>query len=765
MFFGEVLFTLRQPSGPPMQQDREVMGIVSLDHQTSSLDRWTRAADTPALEDTDALSLGQVLETIRRNLGLILGLTALFLIGALLVNGILPKTYESTTRVLIDPRGLQVVDRNVVPGPSDNELNMTLLESEMGIIESDPVLSRVIKELKLTEDPEFNGTETGPLSFISNFIGAIKSIFSSNDGDAANSDSQELVTLKNLRDAIEVDRKSKSFVVDVMARSREPEKAQRIADTLAAQYIQDRVQSRFGTTDKASKALTARLEELRQRLEQSESAVERYKKDNDIVGASGQLVNEQQLAELNTQLGAARTETARARAILDQVQRLRRSGGGAEAAIEALQSPTILALKTRITDIRQREAALSVSLMPSHPRMREIRNERRLAQNQLNRELTQVARSARLNLERTVANERTLANGLRRLKAITSNTNEKSVKLRELERKAEANRSVYNAFLTRSRELSEQKTVDTSIAEIISPAVPSRTPTRSLTIMAMLATLAGLGAGLGLAFVREAVDPNLRTPNQIKSLAGLKRVTTVPKLTDSILPRNGIFGRLRQNIVIRQQANSQLPAFFQTTPDAPASKAIAELATDINAELAGDPNPSVLFTAVDHNAAKSTVALNVALAAAGEDRRVLLIDADFDRKNITKKVGAEKAPGLLNIMDGNARIAATILKDTPFPTISILPAGTRTGIIGDEQDHPGSVQQRILHMTRNFDLVIIDSGLLRNARRFEAWGNAANAFYVVVREGLTMKDELQTTLKALPRPLQKSFQAVFVTDS
>ena len=693
------------------------MSIVSLEPKNSRVDRWTRAADLPQLNTSDELSAGEVVETIRRNAGLILGITAAFLLGALLLNSILPQSFQAQTRILIDPRGLQVVDKNVAPGPGGNDLNQTLVESEMQIIKSDAVLGQVVKKLDLTWDAEFNGNETGILAPLADFIrGKLPKPVSA--------DEREAHTMGNLRAAIEVDRATNSFIVDVYATSREPAKAQLIANSIASEYIAERVKSRSSKAARGSLELSASLVQLRRRLEASEQAVEEYKKENDIVDAAGQLVNEQQLAELNTQLGAARGESTRARARLEQIKRLRQNGIGAESTLGAVQSPIVANLRGRLADIRRREAALSISLLPSHPRMREIRNERRSATRQLSEELNRIAVTARLDAERAEANVKTLTANLKKQKSIAAATNRKSIKLRELEREAEANRSVYNSFLTRSRELSEQTRVDSSVAEVISPAARPDRPERSKPILLLLSTLAGLATGLGVAFLADATDRHLRTARQLSALTGIKRVFEVPKLTDSVLPKKGLFGGMRQRRAIRKQTAPLLPAFYETSPDAPASQAMAAIAADLRSQLAGDPNPSVLLTAVEHDEAKSTVALNIALAAADAGNSVLLIDADFDRKCISRCVDAIKRPGLLNVLDGSARLAGTIMTDTEFP-FAVLPVGNRR-IRTRQTGESRAVTRRILDMTNNFDLVIIDDGLLRNKQSVATWSSVAN---------------------------------------
>src|SRR5690606_37675612 len=113
-------------------------------------------------------------------------------------------------------------------------------------------------------------------------------------------------------------------------------------------------------------------------------------------------------------------------------------------------------------------------LLPSHPSMQQVRQEVATAERQIKEELKRIEQTARLNLERATGNERRLEAQLQNLKKVSSETNNRLVRLRELEREAEAHRSVYSAFLLRSRELAEQQRVDSSMVTVISPAVPPR---------------------------------------------------------------------------------------------------------------------------------------------------------------------------------------------------------------------------------------------------------------------------------------------------
>jgi G-rich domain on putative tyrosine kinase len=111
-------------------------------------------------------------------------------------------------------------------------------------------------------------------------------------------------------------------------------------------------------------------------------------------------------------------------------------------------------------------------------------------------------------MQRAQANEASLAASLERLKDELEGTNSASVNLRELERDVQASRSVYEAFLVRTREVSEQERLDTTnIRVIAAPDLPENRsfPPRTLILLAAGAMLGGM-LGVALAFFGEWRD-------------------------------------------------------------------------------------------------------------------------------------------------------------------------------------------------------------------------------------------------------------------
>ena len=283
-----------------------------------------------------------------------------------------------------------------------------------------------------------------------------------------------------------------------------------------------------------SQSLSARLNELKDRVREAEDRVETFKARYNILGASGQLVNEQQLSELNKQLGAARARTAAAKARLDQVERLQLSKDEIGSFPEAVQSQTITALRSQYAEVMRREAEQMTSLGERHPAVIEIQAEAARLRKMIDDEVHRIALAARSEYESARANEAALAANLETLKDNAVTTNEAMVTLRELERDVQASRAVYEAFLVRARETGEQERLDTKNIRVISRADPPQR--RSFPPSNML-----LAVGAAPPRRRRRDRYRHHAGHKRRSLASCRREQRRPPQIGSGLPRT--FGR------------------------------------------------------------------------------------------------------------------------------------------------------------------------------------------------------------------------------
>ena len=420
---------------------------------------------------------------------------------ALVADFVITPRYRAVSQILIGPADLRVVEKAMMPAAQTADANVIQVESETRILTSDKVLRRVVDSEQLTSDPEFAPRSRSLMTTLREAVGL---------GSTAKPGDAELAALRQLQKNVTAKRSERTYVVDLMVDTADPQKSARVANAIAQAYLDEQTAARAETARRVTDSLSSRLSELRERVRDAEELVERYKREHNIVGASGRLVDEQQLTELNNQLGMAKARTAEAKSRYEQLQRQQRGGADPGATAEAVASNTIGRLREQYATVARQEANLAAELGPRHPWVIDARAQVRNAQQLITEELTRVAEANRNDYERALANENSLASSLDALKRKAMDTSLAFVKLRELERESEASRAVYESFLGRAREMREQERLDTANVRVLSDAQPPQDrawPPRRL-IMLLGALMAGALGGIGLAYVVELVRGN-----------------------------------------------------------------------------------------------------------------------------------------------------------------------------------------------------------------------------------------------------------------
>ena len=567
------------------------------------------------------------------------GLAALFVI-------LVPHKYTATTQILIDPTDLRAVQNDIAPTIPQSDAAVLQVESQARVIASDNVLRRVVASEGLDHDPEF-------------MRGALAQQFG------------PLAALNELQKHVQVKRSERTYVVDVSVTSEDPAKAARIANAIAQTYLTEQTEVRSNAARQISQSLTGRLKELQARVRDAEQKVEAYKASHNIVGANGELVNEQQLSNLNSQLSASRARVSEAKARLDQVESVLHSKTPIGAFPEAVQSQTISMLRSQYAEIMRRDAEQKSSLGERHPAVIEIEAQGARLQKLIEDEVNRIAQSDRAEYERAKADEDMLSRQVDALKNTAVSTNESLVGLRELDREVQASRAVYESFLVRSRETGEQEQVDTKNIRIISKAdrpIYRSSPPPSL-IVGLAAMLLGFASGVGIVIVQgsaeEAAPRAARTPAKTPTSFG-RLGAFAKKLWEAPEPPPAI-------AVLATLPNVDI-AFGLDAVEDPHSRFAREIQKVYEAVRASHKkrgNPSVLVVAADDEDDTASVALMLAAAAAAT-QRVLLIDTDLKRRTLSAINVDESEAGLVDVAVGRRELSEVIVRDHDT-NVNLLP--------------------------------------------------------------------------------------------
>jgi polysaccharide biosynthesis transport protein len=721
----------------PMLHDRNA-GITGPLIQYSS-------GSTPSRPDdarVDLKELARIVKSQHRSILLTAAVPVVITLAYILMA---TPLYTAYTQILMDPRDRRIVSNEVNPEVLAADGGVAVVESQLLVITSDIVLQRVIARERLDVDPEFGGISNDFLSVFSRRILTAIGMAP----DATDGADPRLKALRQIKRKISVKRSEKAFVADVFVTSESKDKSVRIADAIARSYLDDQAEARSAASHRASSELSARLETLRNRVREAEDRVVEYKKQHHIISAGGLLVNEQQLSEMNIQLNAARTRIAEARSRFEQIQRAKQAGVDPGAIPEAVQSQTIGLLRGQYAEVIRQRADLTGRLGPRHPDVLTLNAQIRDLQGLVDKELTRIATAAQSEVARAEASERAIKAGLENLKAEAISTSQASVQLRELERESEASRGIYQAFLVRARETGEQQSIDSTNARVISQASPPRDkswPPRGILLMGAL--VAGLGIGTGIGLMRDYLDETVNTRRQLEGLIPVPVLAVLPQLSPEANHGPGLLRLLNGHDL--NPAKRKNGGEFARGADGPLDQLTSSIRTLLSAIYRSNkflPGRTILISSSEAAEGKTTVALNVALEAAGNGGRVLLVDADFNGHTLSKNPAARARAGLFDLLEGRVKLSSAVLSQSETG-LQFLALGNATRA-ESYQPMPETIAQKLVEPARNFDLIVIDCGSVLTDGYVRPFADAADDILFVVRAGTTRKDNILSAFAAL----------------
>ncbi|MBR0893692.1 hypothetical protein JQ616_01930 [Bradyrhizobium tropiciagri] len=641
-----------------------------------------------------------------------------------------PK-YTAGAQLYVDPRELQLVERELTPRAQDVSGLSMVVESQSRLITSNNVLLQVIRDTNLVRDPEFGGGAASK-----GLLASLLGLFGIEPRTTAEQQQQiEMNTLDTLNRHINVKKTDRTFIVDIDVWSHDPVKAAMLSNAIAKAYLTESKRSQADAARRATRDLSGRLKELQQRLRNSEEALATYKAQNNFVGSQDNLLTDQQLSGGNQRLAAARAQTLDAQASYDQIEATRRGTADPGAIPEAVQSPTIANLRSQYADAKKRLAEMQGELGPRHPDLRKVEQQVEDLRRTIKEEVDRVALAAKNNLTRARDYEASLNKALDVQKRQSVQMSQASVRLRELEREVDASRDVYQSFLKRSRETEEQESLNTSSARVIGDAtIPQqRTFPPAMSLLAMigfmfggLAAAAWIVAARQLAPGADPIRPKLQpkqdpAPERQPLIAKVKPPVSTPPVPvqpaagsiDTPVIEKPLIAELQESDVMRTlggilSGDSLVDVTRFGWPTLRTSSALGPFSNtmrQIHAALATRMAPSsvpvlaVIGTADDSD--RSVVALNIALVAARDGARVLLIDADAAVHALTDRVGhpVQGKPSRLDWLTIGSKASRAV---NTANGIAILPAieGNSTAAI-----------RKAIAQTRSaggHDLVILD---------------------------------------------------------
>jgi succinoglycan biosynthesis transport protein ExoP len=648
------------------------------------------------------MNLGSVARAIWRNKRSIIGPTLIMAAAAFIGVNLITPRYKSEARVLVEGRENIFLRPEADKAMTDRgTIDIETVTSQVQLILSRDLAREVIKDLNLTESPEFNAAlkEFSPLSTLRT-IGILK------DPMSMTLEERVLAAYYDRLTAFAID---KSRVITVEFQSSDPDLAARGANLIAEKYLSMQQMAKQDQARSAGTWLSGELEKLRSKVSEAEAKVEAYRaKSNLFVGSNNTSLVNQQLTELSSQVSAARVQKADTEARARQIRDALRSGQSLDSS-DVANSELIRRLSEQRVTLRAQLAEQSSTLLPQHPRIKEMRAQVADLDQQIRAEGDRLVRS--LESEARVAGTRleTLSANLDQFKRQTASTSDQDVQLRALEREAKAQRDLFESYLAKYREASARDSIAAAPADarIISRAVMSNVPYFPKKMPIVL--IAALGTfGLATAFV---VTGALLSA---ESYRPVRRKTDMAPEMESVPSARPANARSRASdrlpaaptlAVPPPQAPPPSPVIVAAPAAPPAGPTIDDIVAAAQQSGEGGRAIAVIGAAREVGTTLTAIALTRALARSA---RVVLVELAFNSPNVEVISNDPSAPGVAELVRGQASFEDVITRDR----------GSRAHLVSAGQvgnDANGLLQSHMLWgavgaLKQSYDHLVIDAG-------------------------------------------------------
>ncbi len=439
----------------------------------------------------DGLSVSQMLSVLGRSWAWIAVPTLAVALGSGVFVQVVAPRYTGEAKVLLESRDPAFARTAAERGEPTAPIDEQAVASQVQVAMSRDLARQAIRSLKLVGNPEFDPQAAGvsPLQRALMVLGVAPSPMERSPEDRV---------LDNYLDRLLVYPVGKSRILAIEFKSRDPELAARGANTVADLYLASLAAASVDTARYASTWLGNNIEALRARVAEAEAKVETFRAQNGLIGTgstASQPLSGQQLSELSSQLTQARTIkadlTARAKLLKDMIK----DGRAFEIPDVANNELIRRTVESRIT-LRAQLALESRTLLPAHPRIKELTAQLQDLESQIKAAADRVVRTLENDAKIAGARVESLQAAVDGQQDVVAKGNTSEVQLRALEREAKSQREQLESYLSRYREAAarDAESATPADARVVSRAVTPELPSfpKKVPIVAFATLLAFL---------------------------------------------------------------------------------------------------------------------------------------------------------------------------------------------------------------------------------------------------------------------------------
>ncbi|MEM1430998.1 MAG: polysaccharide biosynthesis tyrosine autokinase [Pseudomonadota bacterium] len=638
-----------------------------------------RPAAAPAAEDADSVDLRGLVRAIWRGRYRIFLCMAGLAVGLYLLVSQLTPTFEATAKVMLDPRSAQIMGEEFV---REIDLSEQVVNGEAAVLRSNVLIERVIAEIgpaAIDIDNLFALTPEQEAEIVA-AIAAPASRTAEMD--------QVIQTLVwQIRRELTVYRDGESYVISIRMAHPDAMLAAGIANRIATVYIGAQVEDRRDTTTGAREWLEARAAELRAQVDDAERAVSQARAEGlNTDGGSAETVR-QQIADLNAQLVAARSDRVAAEALTGRLEAVLERGGFSEVA-EIASSPLIEQLNLERIALDREDSQWAERYDESHPERQRIARARVGLEVELSEEVQRIIAQRRNETQIAQLREESLRGGIAELEERVISISRNAGGLRQLEREAQAKRDTYEILLARLAQSRTQEQLTQADAKLIERAsVPSAPSAPRPKLMAALGAMGGMAIGLGMILFAELAHHTFRRTRDVEAETGLPVLAVTP-----LEPWRGLM---------------QATAALRDNPYGLYGERIRHLRTSLLMRDGREESRAVMLLSSAPGEGKTTTTLALAQMSVLAGKSVIVVDADLRRSTIQAAFGWDMEEDFADFIRGDCTLDRAIYTDPEFGFDFLAAKGGHPDVA--DKLSTGWLSAVVTELKRVYDVVLVDA--------------------------------------------------------
>jgi capsular exopolysaccharide synthesis family protein len=512
---------------------------------------------------------------------------------------------------------------------------------------------------------------------------------------------------------LNVSNDGRSLTIVVTFTSESPELAARISNAVAQTYLDDQVLAKNRTTMMASDWLGGEVAKIRQQLEASEAAVDDFRRKSGLLQVKGETIPAARLADMNAQLVNARAERLRAE-LRSQTAR----DSGPETLPDVFASPMIQQLRKDLTLINAQIA--ENQKYSTFYKLNALDAQAAVLRKQLGQEMNRILTAMASEVQAARKKEADLTQSFQEMESQLGDAARSGVRLMQLQREADANRSIYETFLARYKQAMEQESLAVPDARLISRAEPPDDPASPNKLrFLLLGTFGGLAVGGALAFAREAFDRRIRKASEVETATGV--------------PIFGFLPKVSRWASLRPQDHPV------TDPQSGFCVALARINAALRAPRSSGRKQVILITSAQPGEGKTTFCVGLARSLAKGRLRVLVVDADPYRSQLATAFDAGSCPAF-GPMTGHRVQLGDVVQEDAKSGAHFIPAPNEDDL--QVLLHSGGFAMLLEEARQAYDVVIIDTSPVMTNADAALIGRFADTSLLLVRWGRTSWDQV-----------------------